>query len=136
MNAMFPTMFRGYVLFTGLVETAYFAAWPFWSFKDAHRGTLFERAAALRHNIGQRHLLLGYAARWVAILAGLLCTLDLTEYFMTLPDAFKPIWLSMMVGVGISIAFALVVLFEILVVYAFLSRAETVTCNTKDKRYP
>lgn len=42
-----------------------------WLFKDANRGTLFERAAATRHNREQSRWLPTYAYRWVVV-SGLL----------------------------------------------------------------
>jgi hypothetical protein len=51
-----------------------------WLFKDASRGTLFERAAAFRHNQQQARWLPTYMRRWLwfgALLTGLGCALEL-----------------------------------------------------------
>jgi hypothetical protein len=50
---------------------------PSWLFKDASKGNLWERAAALRHNEEQRPHLLTYMKRWFI--------LSLILYFISLP---------------------------------------------------
>jgi hypothetical protein len=40
---------------------------PDWMFKDANKGTMFERSAAMRHNVSMRRFLLIYIWRWLTI---------------------------------------------------------------------
>lgn len=38
-----------------------------WMFKDVNVRELYQRAAAVRHNLAHRHYLLTYLKRWVAV---------------------------------------------------------------------
>jgi hypothetical protein len=54
-----------------------------WLFRDAGRGTVWQRAAALRHNRAQAHWLPTYMRRWLVIGAALFALAWLVE--MALP---------------------------------------------------
>jgi hypothetical protein len=51
-----------------------------WLFRDAHRGNLFERAAAWRHNLAQAHWLLVYLRRWLVLGVGFYVLGSAAEY--------------------------------------------------------
>ena len=62
-----------------LVYLLFLYLWPFSTFKDASRGSLFERTAAYRYNREKRVYLPGYSFRWFI----------LSVAFVLLTDGFQ-----------------------------------------------
>ncbi|MES2978397.1 MAG: hypothetical protein V4731_08245 [Pseudomonadota bacterium] len=56
-----------------------------WLFRDVNHGTIFERAAAWRHNKAQAHWLPTYMRRWLGCAVFLYGTGSLVELGMGLP---------------------------------------------------
>lgn len=59
-----------------LTQLLFLYLWPFWMFKDASRGSLYERAAAYRHNRDKRMYLPGYAMKWTILCAVFLAQVE------------------------------------------------------------
>ena len=85
----------------------YLYLWPFWLFRDAHRGNGLERAAAYRHNRAQRIHLPGYALKWTVLAmlqAGLLAGVE--QGRRTLDDL--ALWVTAGLGTTVSVSVVLV----------------------------
>lgn len=55
-----------------LTHSIYFRYWFFqWLFKDVNVRELYQRAAAVRHNVANRHYLLTYLRRWFVLTVGM-----------------------------------------------------------------
>lgn len=96
----------------------YLYLWPFWLFRDAHRGSLMERAAAYRHNRAQRVYLPGYALKWTVLTAlqgALLAASDHGARGFDLPS----LWLS--AGLGTTVSVSIVVIAVCLAAWGYLS---------------
>jgi hypothetical protein len=57
-----------------------------WLFRDAWRGTLWERSAATRHNVEQARWLPTYMRRWGVLCLGLFALGVLTEVPLSMPQ--------------------------------------------------
>ena len=57
-------------MFSTFKESIPYKFWFYgWLFKDASKGTLWERSAAIRHNRANAHWLLLYMRRWLFMMA-------------------------------------------------------------------
>lgn len=100
----------------------YLYLWPFWMFRDAREGTLFERAAAYRHNRAQRIHLPGYLIKWSVIFAALLGAAWMFEEMAKVWWAWQACCYLLAGAAGMMAALSVVVFVITLVAYLFLCR--------------
>jgi hypothetical protein len=104
-----------------LLYLIYLYLWPFWMFKDANTGSLYERAAAYRHNRAKRAYLLGYIVKWSAIFILSLAAISVLESMGDAYSAWKLSLTMLAVGAAILATWALVVIMVMTVAYLFLT---------------
>jgi hypothetical protein len=91
---------------------------PFAFFKDASRGNVWVREAALRYNRRQRPMLLTYVRRWLLIAAGSFLGIESSETLA----GHLPMFIIPAAGFGIGCSVAVVFSLWILAIYLLLGR--------------
>lgn len=108
-----------------LTYLIYLYLWPFWMFRDARAGNLFERAAAYRHNRALRIHLPGYLIKWSLIFALLLAATWWLEQQAAAYWSWQACCQVLAGATGTMAALAVVVFVVTLVAYLFLCRWES-----------
>lgn len=90
--------------------------WPFWMFMDVNKSSLFERAAAWRHNKSKLIYMPGYMIKWSILSFFLISMIYLFEHgnniFTTIITA----------SFGVLFALSFIVLINIFIVYIFTNK--------------
>jgi len=113
-------------LIVSLVYRLYYELWPFIPFKDVNSGTFLERAAAFRHNIRLRNLLPIYVLKWSVMFLFFTITIEFFESIALVYVGLKVPFIVLASVSGVLAACALIVVLEIVVIYAFLAQAAKV----------
>lgn len=94
----------------------YLYIWPFWMFVDVNKPSLFERAAAWRHNKSKLIYMPGYMIKWTILSFFLMSMIYLFDHSnnicMTLISA----------SCGVLFALSFIILLHILIVYIFINK--------------
>lgn len=100
--------------------------WPFWMFENASCGSMFERAAAYRHNRERRHFLPAYLVKWACIfglaIAGIRAAEAMSRAFLGISVDIQLIYELLACAAGIVAAAALIVEIVIAVLFIFFSQ--------------
>lgn len=100
----------------------YLYLWPFWLFRDVRGGSLFEQAAAYRHNRAQRIHLPGYLCKWALLFILLIGCTGALEHLAEAYWAWATCCTLLAGATGILACLAVVVMAVTGVAYLFLDR--------------
>lgn len=97
---------------TSFLYLLYLYIWPFWMFMDVNKSSLFERAAAWRHNKSKLVYLPGYMIKWSILSSFLMGLIYLFDHHSNILAA----------GFGVLFTLSVIVLVCIFISYIFINK--------------
>lgn len=97
---------------------------PYWLFKDAARGSMYERAAAHRHNRRMRAHLPAYMRRWLMSCIVAFVLMVCFEVPAAVADGRVPFSMLLAAGFGVLFAWGVCMIFVTAYAYLALGRSD------------